>query len=155
MIDYDIAEYRPMCQESLEVFLRESWKGGRFPFRPDDQHSDLRKISDIYQNEQGQFWVLRVSGSVVETIAIRSLGNKVAEVKRFNVLPDYRGLGLGSALIQYALDYVVHSDFSILRLDSIRNPGPAMHLFEKHGFVEIPRYNDNPNADIFMELALR
>lgn len=155
MIDYEIAKYSPADQESLEEFFGESWKGGRFPFRPDDQHSDLRNISDIYQNEQGQFWVMRVSGAVVGTNAIKSLGNKVAEVKRFNVLPNYRGKGLGSVLFQHALDHVFQKEFSILRLDSIRNPGPAMHLFEKHGFVEIPRYNDNPNADVFMELALR
>lgn len=44
--------------------------------------------------------------------------------------------------------------FAHLRLDTIRNSGPALHLFEKHGFVEIPRYNENPDADLFMELDL-
>jgi hypothetical protein len=29
-----------------------------------------------------------------------------------------------------------------------------VRLFESHGFTEIPRYNDNPDADLFMELDL-
>ncbi|MEX2582897.1 MAG: hypothetical protein WD766_06475 [Gemmatimonadota bacterium] len=30
---------------------------------------------------------------------------------------------------------------------------PAVHLFEKFGFVPIPRYNSNPDADLFMEMV--
>jgi hypothetical protein len=29
-----------------------------------------------------------------------------------------------------------------------------VRLFERHGFVAIPRYNDNPDANLFMELDL-
>jgi hypothetical protein len=41
--------------------------------------------------------------------------------------------------------------FEKVRLDTIRNTGPAVRLLERHGLLEIPRYNDDPDADLFME----
>jgi hypothetical protein len=29
-----------------------------------------------------------------------------------------------------------------------------VHLYRAHGFTDIPRYNDNPRADIWMERSL-
>jgi hypothetical protein len=42
-----------------------------------------------------------------------------------------------------------------LRLDTTSKSPAAISLFRKHGFVEIVRYNDDPFAEIFMELSLR
>ena len=86
------------------------------------------------------------------TSAIRRLPGNIAEVKRLVVLLEHRGLGLGDRLFRHALRHAVTAGFGVARLDTIRDRGPADHLFAKYGFVEIPRYNDNPDADLFMEL---
>ena len=57
-------------------------------------------------------------------------------------------------LLRHALRHATEAGFEKARLDTIRNTGPAVRLFERHGFVEIPRYNDNRYADLFMELSL-
>ena len=41
-----------------------------------------------------------------------------------------------------------------LRLDSQTKLEAAVRLYRAHGFTEIPRYNDNPRADIWMERVL-
>jgi len=151
MTDYDLDIYSQKDQAELEDLFREVWDA---PFRPEGLHSDLRNIPNIYQLDRGNFWVLRISGSIIGAVAIKNLGENVAEIKRLAVHPKFRGQGLGTALFQHSLDYVDKEGFKAVRLDSIRNPGPAMYLYEKHGFVEIPRYNDNPNANIFMELTM-
>jgi N-acetylglutamate synthase-like GNAT family acetyltransferase len=94
------------------------------------------------------------SVEIVGTVALRALSSSVAEVKRFNVRADIQGRGHGGRLLSYAIDHARVGGFESVRLDTIRNPGPALHLFEKHGFVEIERYNTNPDADLFMELRL-
>jgi ribosomal protein S18 acetylase RimI-like enzyme len=54
-------------------------------------------------------------------------------------------------VLRHAIRHAAEAGFEKVRLDTIRNTGPAVRLFERHGFVEIPRYNDNPDADLFME----
>ena len=81
--------------------------------------------------------------------------NNIAEVKRLNVSQTYRGYGFGDKLFRHAINHAIQPKYDIVRLDTIRNPGPVPRLFEKYGFVEIPRYNENPNADLFMELDLQ
>jgi len=41
-----------------------------------------------------------------------------------------------------------------LRLDSESRLEAAVHLYRVYGFVDIPRYNDNRRADVWMERAL-
>ena len=128
------------------------WRDSRFPFDPGGAHADLRRIPSEYQSNGGGFWLMFLSGRVVGTVAVRRLPGNVAEVKRLNIVPQQRGQGLGGQLFRHALAHAAGAGFDAVRLDTIRNPGPALRLFEKYGFVEIPRYNDNADADLFMEL---
>lgn len=153
--DADIVPYRLRHQQAVEACFRDAWRDSRFPFDPSGAHSDLRRIPAEYQCAGGGFWLLAPTDRVIGTVAVRRLPDNIAEVKRLSVLPGYRGLGLGARLLGHAIRQAKEAGFCTVRLDTIRNPGPALHLFEKHGFVEIPRYNDNPDADLFMELALQ
>jgi ribosomal protein S18 acetylase RimI-like enzyme len=151
----DIVAYHPSDQPDIEAFFAEVWRDSRFPFDPKRAHSDLRRISAEYQVNDGGFWLMRLSQAIIGTVAVRRLPGNIAEVKRLNVGNEHRGRGLGGELLRHALAHAVANAYDTVRLDTIRNPGPALHLFEKSGFVEIPRYNDNPVADLFMELDLR
>ena len=146
--------YEPLQQQAVETFFAKAWIDTRFPFDPEGAHSDLCRIPYEYQSEGGGFWLLRVSERLVGTSAIRGLPGNIAELKRLVVLLEYRGQGLGDRLFRHALRHAVTAGFSVARLDTITDRGPADHLFEKHGFLEIPRYNDNSDADLFMELDL-
>jgi len=106
------------------------------------------------QFNDGGFWLIR-SAQIVGTVAIRRLSENIAEVKRLNVTEAHRGRGLGSRLLRHAVTHAIHCGCGIVRLDTIRNQGPAVHLFRKYGFLEIGRYNDNADADLFMELDLQ
>ena len=88
-------------------------------------------------------------------IALKSLSEAVGEVKRLNVHPKFRGRGFGELLLKHLLEYASKNKFKKIRLDSIMKHKPALHLYKKYGFYEIFRYNDNPNADIFMEVKLK
>ena len=151
----ELISFAPDDQQAVEAFFREAWRASRFPFDPAGAHADLRRIPAEYQSNGGGFWTLRADGRIIGTLAVRRLPGNVSEVKRLNLLAPYRGRGFGERLFRKALDHAAGSGFAAVRLDTLRNPGPALAMFRKFGFVEIPRYNDNPHAELFMELDLR
>jgi ribosomal protein S18 acetylase RimI-like enzyme len=149
-----ITAYDPSVQGALESFFEDVWRASRFPFDPSRAHADLRRIPQEYQAHGGGFWLLVVEDEVVGTVAVRGLPNTIAEIKRMNVRQRFRCQGLGTRLLRHAIRHATEAGFEKVRLDTIRNRGPAVRLFERHGFTEIPRYNDNPDADLFLELDL-
>ncbi len=151
----EIVSFEPGAQLELEAFVGQVWQESRFRFNPEGAHSDLRRIAEMYQTNGGGFWLMRRPGWIVGTVAVRRLPQNVAEVKRLNVIQQYRRRGFGAELLRHALRHAASTGYQRVRLDTVRNSGPAVRLFERLGFVEIPRYNDNPDADLFMELDLR
>jgi ribosomal protein S18 acetylase RimI-like enzyme len=75
-------------------------------------------------------------------------------VKRFYLLSDYRDKGCGKKLLEKAIQTAPRFGFKRLRLDTTSRSAAAIHLFQKYGFKEITRYNDNPRAEFFFELIL-
>ena len=53
-----------------------------------------------------------------------------------------------------AIDFAKSVGYSRIVLDSSKALHPARALYLKNGFVDIPRYNDNYRADVFMERRL-
>ncbi len=135
---YEIAIYRPQDQEDLVAFLRAVLGELGFDFNLDQKDEDLRHIPHVYQSNGGVFLLARHEAHVIGTIALRQIPHSTCELKRFYVCKHHRRRGLGTAL-----------------LDTSSKSPSAISLFRKHGFVEIPRYNDDPFAEIFMELSLR
>ncbi|WP_344061555.1 GNAT family N-acetyltransferase [Microbacterium pumilum] len=68
------------------------------------------------------------------------------EVKHLYLRPETRGRGWGRLLLddleRRAVDFGAHE----LVLDTHHSLEAAARLYANSGFVEIPRYNDNPNA---------
>jgi ribosomal protein S18 acetylase RimI-like enzyme len=93
-----------------------------------------------------------IPGDLVATLALRRLPHNTAELKRFYVRADHQRNGLGTTLLRHMIAHARAQSFDALRLDTTRQSPAAIALFRKHGFVEIDRYNDNPRAEIFMEL---
>ncbi|AFM42665.1 acetyltransferase [Desulfosporosinus acidiphilus SJ4] len=54
----------------------------------------------------------------------------------FGVLPEWRGQGIGKKLLKAAEDYCRQHDISYLGLACSTHNVPALHLYEKSGFVE-------------------
>ena len=91
---------------------------------------------------------------IVGTAAVRSLGPGVGEVKRMWLRPGCQGLGLGRRLMSRCLYEARALGFRRLRLDSEHRMDAALHLYRSCGFAEIPDYNGNRRAQIWMELKL-
>lgn len=78
----------------------------------------------------------------------------LGELKRMWIRPGCRGLGLGRRLMDRCLEEARALGCPTLRLDSERRLEAAMHLYRSYGFREIPDYNGNPRAEVWMEAQL-
>jgi GNAT superfamily N-acetyltransferase len=135
-----------------------------FKLEFDTLDSDILAIQEIYNKfDRGCFWVAETTDDnntqqkkIIGTTAVRNLKefDSTCELKRMYVLNDFRRLGLGQKLLEIAIDFAKRVGYSRMVLDSSKILYAARALYLKKGFVDIPRYNDNHRADVFMERSL-
>jgi GNAT superfamily N-acetyltransferase len=131
----------------------------------DTLDSDILAIEEIYnKSDGGCFWVAesiddnntQQQQKIVGTTAVRNLRQfeSTCQLKRMYVLNEFRRLGLGHKLLDIAIDFAKSVGYSRMVLDSSKTLCAARALYLKKGFVDIPKYNDNYRADVFMERKL-
>jgi GNAT superfamily N-acetyltransferase len=135
-----------------------------FKLEFDTLDSDILAIEEMYNKSSGGcFWVAESLDDnntqrekIVGTTAVRNLKQfeSTCELKRMYVLNEFRRLGLGQKLLDIAIDFARSVGYSRMLLDSSKTLCAARALYLKKGFVDIPKYNDNYRADVFMERKL-
>src|SRR5262245_24584023 len=93
-------------------------------------------------------------GRVVGTAGVRRLGEGLGELKRMWIRPACQGHGLGRRLMEQCLEHARRLGFVRLRLDTQRQMAAALRLYRSYGFREVPDYNGNPRAEVWMEVTL-
>jgi GNAT superfamily N-acetyltransferase len=102
----------------------------------------------------GAFLVAIRGDAVVGCAGLRALSTTDGEVKRMWVAPDDRGFGLGSRLLLAVEQQARSRGFTRLLLDTHRALTPAIAFYTAHGYEQVPRYNDNPDATHFFAKRL-
>lgn len=74
----------------------------------------------------------------------------VYECKRLYVRPGYRGLGIAGKLMDHAEDWARAKSVKEVYLDSHDGLKAALAFYRKRGYVDIARYNDNPQVSLFL-----
>lgn len=124
-------------------------------FTPDPAlDRDFDGLTAHYRRARGELWIADHEGAIVATTAVLDLGGEDAELKRMFVAGALRGRGLGKRLLERATDHARAAGFRRLVLDSTRDMRAALALYAAAGFREIPDYNGNRRADVFMALDL-
>jgi ribosomal protein S18 acetylase RimI-like enzyme/ankyrin repeat protein len=111
---------------------------------------------DRYFEDGSGVWLAHDGDAVVGCIALRPLpvvGPDAGEVKRLYVRPAARGRNLAGALLD-ELEAYARGRYRGLYLDTKDDLIPAIRFYERRGYARIPRYNDNPQATIFMRRLL-
>lgn len=109
----------------------------------EDPAADVRDIRQSYLAEDGgsAMWVVETLGDATEhprivgMIGVRRLGDHLAEIKRLRVDPSHRGNGLGSMLMDTALEFCREKGYLKVTLDTRMERERAIVLFKRHGFV--------------------
>jgi GNAT superfamily N-acetyltransferase len=111
----------------------------------------------VYFRDGAGVWLAVLEEIVVGCIALRPLGSIAhsGEVKRLYVQPRVRGRGIAAALYRSLELYAREYDYEWLYLDTADEMAAAQRCYASLGFELTTRYNDNPQATIFMRKALR
>ncbi len=132
----------------------EAWLGLDLCFQGFE--AELASLPGKYAPPDGRLFLAYSDDKLAGCIALRNLNDGICEMKRLFVRDQFRGQKIGVSLIEKLISATREIGYSKIRLDTYPpKMGKAANLYESFGFVEIPRYYDNPHDDVlFMELTL-
>jgi putative acetyltransferase len=95
-------------------------------------------------------------GEVQGTCAVLRHSADECEIAKMAVAPAARGRGYGDLLMEASLAFASEIDSRRVVIVSNTVLGPAIRLYQKHGFVEVPLASDGryQRANIRLELEL-
>ncbi len=104
----------------------------------------------------GEVFFLLDEGGVQGTCAVIRHDAETFELAKMAVAPAARGRGYGDRLVEAAIAFVRGSGARRLMLVSNTRLAPALTLYRKHGFRDVPLdpANGYSRADIQLELRL-
>jgi len=102
-------------------------------------------------------WIAYVDGAPAACVAMRPLDEVAGatECKRLYVTPAFRRLGLADLLMAALETRAAEVGHDVVYLDTKDDLIGAIKLYDRLGYERCPRYNDNPQATIFMRKRLR
>jgi GNAT superfamily N-acetyltransferase len=106
----------------------------------------------------GAMWLAEVDGALAGCVVMRPLPEVApgaCEAKRLYVRPAYRGARLSAALMDALEAHARAAGYDAVYLDTKDDLVAALSFYDRRGYERIPRYNDNPQATIFMRRSLR
>jgi ribosomal protein S18 acetylase RimI-like enzyme len=115
------------------------------------------EFARLYFGDGAGVWLARLEEKVIGCIALRAMPQFTdsGEVKRLYVKPEYRGRGIAVALHDALETYARNFGYQWLYLDTADNMRSAIRFYEQQGYEGCARYNENPQATIFMRKELR
>lgn len=112
-------------------------------------------VKEMTENNLAHYFVAEVAGSAIGYAGMWLIWDG-ADVTNVAVLPEYQGLGIGTALVKGMADTVRASGAQTLMLEVRRSNTVAQHVYEKLGFVVCGErkgyYEDNREDAILMQL---
>ena len=127
--------------------------GRRFE-RGFDPAGSLTAAAEELRPPRGHLLVARLHGEAVGCGALRLHGGTPAELKRMWVSPAVRGMGVGRRLLTELERRARARGARVLHLETNRALTEAIALYRSSGFVEVPRFNDEPYAHHWFEKRL-
>ncbi len=145
-------EIRPFRPEDLPVIgqiTRQSWFGVAMWHLLEQRYGPLgaswtdrkaAEVMDFCRQHPNQIVVAEEDGQTVGYATFYwSPADKIGEVGNNAVLPQFRGRGVGTALIVETIRIMKDWGAEILRVTTFEHDYPARHIYERLGFREIAR----------------
>jgi ribosomal protein S18 acetylase RimI-like enzyme len=135
--------------------LNKAWVQKYFVLEPLDEKM-LADPEKFYINEGGFIYFASFNGEVAGTIALLKVTDSIFELSKMAVDEKFQGKRIGNVLVDYCLKEAKRLQLEKVILYSNTTLGPAIHLYEKYGFKEVPDFkSEYKRANIKMELALK
>lgn len=105
----------------------------------------LKAEQSFYYNNSYNFWyVTDNNGKIIGSIGLKKIDDNCAEIKKFFVIPKYRGKGVAQKLMNSLLKAAMKHKFKTIFLGTVDKLEAAAKFYKKYGFLSINR-QDLPN----------
>lgn len=145
----------PYSEDKKQHFydLNIEWLEKFFVVEPYDREV-LSKPEKYILAEGGEILFAECEGNIVGTVALMKREKDTLELTKMGVTDGYKGLKIGQKLMYAAICKSAEMGAKRVFLDSNRLLEPALSLYQKVGFREIPVPADSPyeRCNIRMEL---
>jgi GNAT superfamily N-acetyltransferase len=144
---YEIAEVRKLVRAHGDA--RRDVPGVEYVY------ADAERMPGPYVPPEGGIWLALSGDTGVGCVALRPLGSDIAEVKRMFVDANWRGRGIGRALLEALIAGARTRGYRVLRLGTLDDMHAAQRLYDSLGFKPVDRYRADELIDTrFYELHL-
>jgi len=99
--------------------------------------SQEKAVTEVCAADDTTVWVAIDGATVVGFIAVKlTVEDSMGEIYMVAVDPEAQGRGIGSQLIEFALNWMKQAGMSVVMVETGDDPGhaPARHTYEKLGF---------------------
>jgi putative acetyltransferase len=158
-LSFSQAESPEQITQARELFVEYAQSLG-FSLCFQNFDKELAELPGSYAPPDGRLLLAEYESRLAGCVALHTLadhaGDRICEMKRLYLRPQFRGKGLGRALAERILGEARQIGYGRMRLDTV---GPVMKdavvMYRRLGFREIAPYCENPIAGaLYMELDL-
>ena len=152
-MEMQIVNYEPRLQSYFEK-LNRRWLEEYFTVEPIDQQ--VLENPQEYIIDRGGTILFAVSENLIlGTVALKPAEPGILEMTKMAVDVSYIGRGVGKRLCEAAIQTAIKQCASRVILYSNTKLTPAIQLYRKMGFIEVPLHTRlYQRADIMMERVL-
>lgn len=135
-----IRKYQPQDREAIIKMIDSIYREYGDKIYLEGADSDLLDIEANYLQD-GEFWVEQNdTGHIIACIAIKrsinSLLEPIASLKRFYILPEYRGSGIAQKMHNTVIEWCKQNNINQIYLWSDTRFTRAHSFYNKHGYKQ-------------------
>lgn len=121
------------------------------------QRDSPKAIREAIIAKSSTMWLAYLGQEAVGCVVLRSLKDfpRSGECKRLFVRPQVRGRGIAGAMLSALEAYAQDQGLQWIYLDSKDDLEAALALYRKREYVACERYNDNPQANVFLRKQIQ
>jgi GNAT superfamily N-acetyltransferase len=140
-----VAQSADQIAEVRRLF-EEYWAS--FGFTPCFQNfgDELANLPGDYVPPRGALAIATIDGRTAGCAALRPFDAERCEMKRLYARPDFRGRGLGLALLEWVVARARETGYREIVCDTMPAMSRALEMYERFGFERCEPYSEHPTA---------
>jgi ribosomal protein S18 acetylase RimI-like enzyme len=146
----------PFTDELAHHFtaLNKAWLQKYFEVEPVDEKM-LANPKQYFIDKGGFIFFAMYNNEVAGTFALLKVSDTVFELSKMAVDEKFQGKNIGNAMMEFCLQEAKRLQLHKVILYSNTLLGPAIHLYRKYGFTEVPDFkSEYKRANIKMEIDI-
>jgi N-acetylglutamate synthase-like GNAT family acetyltransferase len=145
-----IIPFSPELKDEIKI-LNLEWLKKYFKVEAKDELMLSDPQGEII-DKGGMIFYAKYNNKIVGTVSLLKIDETTFELSKMAVTDGVQGLGIGKKLLEHCIVVAKQKKIKKLILYSNRKLLPAIYLYEKFGFEEVPLESGNyERADIKME----